>query len=108
MALAHVTPHQASGRLQQLLDLYWQGLQQALPFFPETSYAYAGTIARTGDTAAAEKAAIKAWQGNEHIPGEGQGSVYRVVFRGQRGILGQNFADLAISLLQPMIEASVP
>lgn len=41
----------AEEQLQMLLDLYWEGLQQPLKFFPETSLAYA----RTGSLDAAAK-----------------------------------------------------
>ena len=63
--------------LQELLDLYWQGLSAPLPFFPETSRDWA-EAAGTGKER--DKARL-AWEGGFQRNGEGDSPEYRYFFK---------------------------
>jgi len=82
--------------LAQLLDLYWQGLQRPLPFFPETSCAWAE--AKPGK---AQDDARQAWLGSYAIRGEGSDPAYGYFFPPQPPPFGEEFVALT-GLFAPM------
>jgi exodeoxyribonuclease V gamma subunit len=68
--------------LSTLLEGYWQGLQQPLPFFPKSAW----KMAEKGGNAAFDtrlREGQKEWIGNDHHPGEGSKSEYRLLYRGR-------------------------
>jgi len=83
--------------LAQLLALYWQGLSRPLPFFPETSRAWAE--AKPGK---AEDDARLAWTGNTIIRGEGSDPAYGYFFPAQSLPLSEEFVDLT-TLFAPIL-----
>ena len=101
-------PERAGEQLERWLRAWWRGLAAPLPFFPETSYAYARGIARPGRHAGAavqEDARDKAraaWLGNDHQPGEGDDPCFRLVHDGALPLTPE-FEDLAVELLAPLI-----
>ncbi len=89
--------------LAELLDTYWNGLMTALPFFPETSYEYAGRVLRKGASPGdALRYARKSWEGNEYTRGEGQEEYSRICFRG-RDPLGAEFQRISEFFFGPLI-----
>jgi exodeoxyribonuclease V gamma subunit len=57
--------------LADLLDLYWQGLCRPLPFFPNTSYAFAREIHKGNSEQGALMKAVSEWEGNRfNLSGE--------------------------------------
>ena len=102
-------PERAGEQLERWLRAWWRGLAAPLPFFPETSYAYARGIARPGRHAGAavqEDARDKAraaWLGNDHQPGEGDDPCFRLVHDGALPLTPE-FEDLAVELLAPLID----
>ena len=90
--------------LEELLSLYWEGLQGPLPFFPETSGAWAEALFRkersSGD---AREAARKAWEPNGYgFPGEGEDPYLDLCFRGNLP-LGEPFSFLAEKIFKPLM-----
>ena len=101
-------PERADEQLERWLRVWWRGLAAPLPFFPETSYAYAHGIARPGRHAGAavqeaawDKARDK-WFGNDHQPGERDDPYLRLVHDGDPPLTPE-FEDLAVELLVPLI-----
>ena len=102
-------PERAGEQLERWLRAWWRGLAAPLPFFPETSYAYARGVARPGrhaGEAVQEDARDKAravWLGNDHQPGEGDDPCFRLVHDGALPLTPE-FEDLAVELLAPLID----
>jgi len=84
--------------LQELLALYWQGLSAPLPFFPETSRAWA-EAAGTGKER--DKARL-AWEDGFQRRGEGDSPTYRYFFK-EVDPLDNSFITLS-ALFGPIFE----
>ncbi|MFO1418445.1 MAG: exodeoxyribonuclease V subunit gamma [Methylotetracoccus sp.] len=97
---------QAREHLLGLLDLYWQGLSQPLPLFPEAAYAYARKLAETNDGALADRAARQAWEHYECRDGQVDAAI-ATAFRGIPDPLAPPFDAIATGVFQPLIEAMV-
>ena len=76
--------------LAELLASYWQGLSRPLPFFPESSRAWAEASVET----ATDKAQA-AWVGNFNYAGEGADPAYSYFFSPQSLPLSEEFIELA-------------
>ena len=102
-------PERAGEQIERWLRAWWRGLAAPLPFYPETSYAYAHGIARPGKHAGAavqEAAWDKAqatWLGDDHRLGEGEDPCLRLVHDGEPPLTSE-FEDLAVELLVPLID----
>ncbi|BBA34352.1 Exodeoxyribonuclease V subunit gamma [Methylocaldum marinum] len=97
--------------LAKLLNAYWRGLSEPLPFFPKTSYAYAryrlDPPARAGSDPEtirlnALKQARSIWEGSEFQSGESVNSYYQTVYRGSNP-LDERFEALAVELISPIL-----
>ena len=98
-------PVAGAGRiLEALLGVYWRGLQEPLPFFPESSRAFfekrAGPAA---DEQQALAAARRHWLGSDFAPGESENPYHRLCF-GDSDPLGDDFKRLAVVVFQPLFE----
>ncbi|MEJ2630309.1 MAG: exodeoxyribonuclease V subunit gamma [Acidihalobacter sp.] len=97
----------ATAQLQVLVGLYREGWREPLPFFAETSLAYAERLLRKGDDAeTALVAAAKVWAGNQFVAGEADDAYNRLAFR-DRDPLGVRFAELAERVYAPLFAAQV-
>jgi exodeoxyribonuclease V gamma subunit len=67
---ARVPPADARGALEGLVRLYRAGQRAPLPFFPETSLAWAEALRAADDRGRARAAAERAWCSSERAPGE--------------------------------------
>ncbi|HEY1407002.1 MAG TPA: hypothetical protein VF857_10370, partial [Spirochaetota bacterium] len=56
-----VTKDEAYATVLSLAEVYHEGLNRAVHFFPKSSYAYAEELLKSGDSSAAFRAARKAW-----------------------------------------------
>lgn len=93
--------------LEQLANLFLDGLEKPLPFFPETSLAYArATIQSKKDQVYAKEKARERWVGNEFNPGSGEGEddYYQLAF-GNTDALDEAFRNLAIAFYAPLLSA---
>jgi exodeoxyribonuclease V gamma subunit len=81
-----------------LLDLYWQGLSQPLPFFPETSLAWA----KAAGTGKEEARARQIWEEGFQRTGEGSNPAYRYFFSSTELPLSPAFVELT-SLFTPIL-----
>ena len=95
--------NQCPAHLADLLRCYWEGLQQPLPLFPRTSYAWAekhaeGALRRSRLI----KAAHAQWQSTEYRDGEDQDPCFALITRG-REPLDQVFRETAVRVFGPLI-----
>ncbi|HEY1581930.1 MAG TPA: hypothetical protein VGF73_02390, partial [Chthoniobacterales bacterium] len=96
--------------LAELLDFYWRGLCEPLPFFPRSSYAFAErTVHPTRGSSPLEKAQ-KAWgdspQARENDFGLGperEDDYFDLAFRNVADPLGQEFRDIAMAIFEPAL-----
>jgi len=87
----------AEAQLRRLLDLHWQGLAAPLPFFPETSLAWAR--AATGKE---EEKARPVWTGGFQRSGEGDHPAYTPFFSPDELPLSAEFVALT-GLFAPIL-----
>lgn len=84
--------------LRLLLDWYWQGLMQPLPFYPATSLAWL----QAASPEQKERNALRSWQTTYGNRGEEEDECYRLVL-GDASPFCEKFEQLA-TLFLPMIE----
>lgn len=100
---------QARLQLQALVEGYLRGRDELLPFFNKTSYAYASTVRRRGESAAFG-AAAREWEGDfGPIPGERDDAYVAQVFGHEcpfRELLGLGFRELASDIWNPILNVA--
>ncbi|MDD2462724.1 MAG: exodeoxyribonuclease V subunit gamma [Desulfobulbus sp.] len=99
-AVQHAMLHPVAGPeaiLEHLLGLYWQGLSRPLPFFPDTSLAWAE--AKPGMEADKARAV---WAGGFQWEGEGSDPAYGYFYPAQALPLSEEFVDLT-TLFAPIL-----
>jgi len=89
---------EAEAVLNDLLELYWQGLRQPLPLFANTSFAYA-KASLNGKNAESEM--NKAWEGNQYSSSEKEDRYYQQLYN-DVSPLDDQFKELAIAIYQPI------
>ena len=105
-------PDDAREQLGHWLDAWWQGLAAPLPFFPETSLAFARALASVPDDGdaipeaileAAREKAYAAWLGNPFQPGAAERSdLHLALVHDADDPLAGGFEGLATKLLVPL------
>ncbi len=89
----------AAQHLATLVGLYQRGQREPLPFFPNSAWAYAVSMAKDGDEGVAMKKALIVWQRQEMNRPE-----YRSVFR-RPDPLDAVFCSLAETIYAPLVAA---
>jgi exodeoxyribonuclease V gamma subunit len=89
----------AQAVLQQLTKLYWQGIQQPLPLFSNTSYAFAKTTLNS-TKASPENAMLAAWQGGQYSSAEADDVYYQQLYT--ESPLNEEFKELALAIFEPI------
>lgn len=89
----------AADLLTTLLDYYWQGLQQPLPLFSNTSFAFAKATLN-GGKANPEKAKWGAWEGSLFVNGEQDDDYHAQLYDSPP--LGAEFEALALAIYEPI------
>jgi len=102
-------PEEARTHLGRWLDAWWRGQSAPLPFFPETSFAYAKAVVRAegeggAPAEAAREKAASVWCGGSFARGEGLDPYLALVW-GSGDPLTDDFEDLAEQLLVPLARA---
>ncbi|HEC58068.1 MAG TPA: exodeoxyribonuclease V subunit gamma [Methylophaga sp.] len=85
--------------LQQLIELYWQGIHQPLPLFSNTSYAFAKTTLNN-TKASPEAAALSAWLGGQYSSAEADDVYYQQLYK--ESPLNEAFLTLALAIYEPI------
>lgn len=94
-------PHEHLGELLSMTDA---GLSAPLPFFPETSYAFAAAVAAGKTREKAYAAARDAWEGGYGHGGEAADPHFAQCF-GTALPTGDAFEEAALTFYTPLIEA---
>jgi exodeoxyribonuclease V gamma subunit len=102
----------APARLLSLLELYWQGLKEPLPFFPNSSLAFVERFVKDGsrDEAASIQGAEYTWD-NDFMPemSEKNDPYFRMFFRDRdplKGLAAKDFMDNALTVFEPLLNRS--
>lgn len=100
--LLALEPEDAKRHLQNLLELYVQGLNEPLYFFPRSAWAY--THAEGKKPGSGLKFATKEWMPSRYKPyAEGANMEYRLAFRGASMSLKGDFERLAMRVFGPFL-----
>ena len=101
--------------ISNLVSLYQQGMRMPLPFFPESSYAFAlhqpqpSPIEEVGGEEGTENKGMiearKKWISGKYHQGEGEDSAYQLCFR-EEPFQNTEFEKIAREIYVPFIEAS--
>ena len=95
------------GVLRTLLEVYWNGLNRPLPFFPKTSLSLVEAEAKASSRSRKTPLdhARDTWLGSETPPiaGECEDLAYRLGFRGVVDPLDAEFENLSREVLGPML-----
>lgn len=102
-------PVPAAGEiLEELLGMYWEGLSQPLPFFPEASFACADRLLnKKGTEDEAVLSAGQVWHGSEsgRQRGEAEDPYYRLCYKNINPLQGpaaDRFLALAVRFFKPL------
>ncbi len=99
-------PDRAGEQLACWLRAWWRGLTTPLPFFPETSFAYANKIVKNrNDESAALSDAREKWSGNTNVRGERLDPYLDLLYDQDAPLTGA-FAELATDLLAQLVLAA--
>ncbi|MDD5350562.1 MAG: exodeoxyribonuclease V subunit gamma [Chthoniobacteraceae bacterium] len=94
-------------RLLELLELFWQGLQAPLPFFPNASLTFAASQDAKGKPPL--ERAREVWRGNVRAKGECEDPSFRLCFSGGDAEGGDPldaaFEAVALAVFGPLLEA---
>ncbi|MFZ7128031.1 MAG: exodeoxyribonuclease V subunit gamma [Desulfobacterales bacterium] len=89
--------------LHAMLDLYWRGLREPIPLYPEASLEYARRIltrSEPPETALARAASV--FSGNDFQAGDRDDPYVALCLRGREAI-DARFAETAIEVFQPLL-----
>ena len=106
LTLAPVAPEQAAAELERLLQLRHSWRERCWPVPPRTGWAYLEAEAKRSGQGRERAAAI--WEGSPQLQGERQRPEMVVCFGADRpaeALLTGEFADQAIALYGPLLEA---
>ncbi len=90
--------------LRLLLKYYWEGLSNVIHFFPKSSWEFAKQLARGSTDTNAVAAALKNWEGNEHIKGDKDDPYIGLCFDSILP-LDKGFTAVSRDILLPIIRA---
>ncbi|MBI9075009.1 MAG: exodeoxyribonuclease V subunit gamma [Desulfatibacillum sp.] len=94
---------EALRHLAELLSIFSQGLEKPVPFFPETSFAFAKALATSRDHAKALGAARGKWEPGFYNNGESLNAYSALCFEGQNP-LSRDFQAIATRVFGPVLE----
>jgi exodeoxyribonuclease V gamma subunit len=100
-------PDDAVQTLERLLALYWKGLSEPIPFFPQSSFAYARSILDGKPEEAALKAARREWEGERYKSAEKDEAHVALCFRDKEP-LDAEFERFALEVFGPLLEHEKP
>ncbi|MEW6258985.1 MAG: exodeoxyribonuclease V subunit gamma [Thermodesulfobacteriota bacterium] len=101
---------EAEGILDKLVRFYLDGLRFPLPFFPETSYAFADAMENGANHPVAMAVALSKWEGTDYQMGEGKEEEVRLVYRDCHPLdpsasSHASFQEIALTVWRPFLRA---
>jgi exodeoxyribonuclease V gamma subunit len=104
-AVRYIAPPEPLKKLQALLGFYREGLTLPLPFFPESSWAYAeGFLRKQLSPETALGHARRQWGGSERKAGESSNPYMGLCFRNRDPLTEKRFQKLALAVFGPLLE----
>lgn len=103
----HLAPvEDAITPLNNLLNLYWEGLQKPLHLYCKSSYAYAKAISNPENKKEDGIAkAVNEWDASWNgIPGEGDDPYYKLITGGEQPFDNPQFAEYSCDVWDPFLE----
>ena len=94
---------EAATLLRPYVQMFLEGQQEALPFFPKSGLAWAKQIHKNNDVNKAHDAAHKVWHGDWYVSGEREDAAFRLLFP-EEAPLENRFTQLA-ALFLPLLKA---
>ena len=93
--------------LRDLLEIYSLGLRVPLPFFPQSSYAFAAQVVRPVGKDEPLVKARRSWEGDQRrdIRSESDDVYLQLAFRNVADPLGPEWQAMALRIFQPLLEA---
>jgi exodeoxyribonuclease V gamma subunit len=88
--------------LHQLLNYYWEGLREPLPFFPQSAYRFAQRRHQRKKEEEALNAARRTWEGDSQSRGEADDPYYQLNWR-KVDALDERFRALALGIFGPLL-----
>ncbi|MBU2510278.1 exodeoxyribonuclease V subunit gamma [bacterium] len=101
--LSPVNKDEAHEILAGLATLYLKGLRCPLPFFPESSFAFAQKIAKGKSEEEGLKAATQMWHSSFLSQGEKENAYYQICF-GDKVPFSRDFVELATLVFEPLFQ----
>ena len=89
--------------LNQLLNYYWEGLREPIPFFPQSAYVFAERRRQGKNDEEALNAARRTWEGDRHSRPEAEDPYYDLNW-GKADALDERFKELAVAVFGPLLE----
>ena len=89
--------------LRQLLNYYWEGLREPLPFFPQSAYQFAQRRQQERKKEDALNAARRIWKGDHQSRGEIDDPYYQLNW-GKVDALDDRFTTLALGIFGPLLK----
>jgi len=96
------------GKLEQLLNLYQRGLTEPLPFFPESSFAYAKGVYQGKNRQENLTRAKSKWEGNAFAGRAEKEDPYNMLCLRDINLSEADFADLAEEFFLPVLKYMAP
>ena len=101
IAYAYEQPEDPERVLQELLEIYWDGLVKPAHFFAQSSWQYASELLQKNKPVdQALTKAINEWKGNDFVTGESQDPYYQLCFQHQEPIDAE-FCAISTKVLGP-------
>jgi exodeoxyribonuclease V gamma subunit len=96
--------------LQRLLDYFWEGLSEPLPFFSESSFEYAARITKGKSLREALAGAHQKWEKQEFGDkgGESEDAYHHLIFGKVREPLDERFSTVALGIFGPLLQHQQP
>ena len=100
LSLKYRAVQDAQRQIEFLLDTFWKGLRQPVPFFPESSWAYADGLEKGKEEPAALKNALDKWDGYQF---KEKDDAYLYLFYGDASPFDNAFKNLAMEIIGPAL-----
>jgi len=95
-----------SAILEELLELYWQGMQRCCYFFPESAFAYAEEVCyKNGQPDSGLQKAANKWQRDYGPPGEGEDPYNKLVLGRRNPFQERDFQEVSARFWRPFFNA---
>ena len=94
---------ECGGILRDLIEIYQQGLTRPLPFFPNTSWAYAKAISNGKTESTPIYLAERIWEDHARGRGEREDTYFQACW-GDSSPLNDEFRELAVEIYGPMLK----